>query len=345
MCGILGVVSFQKAISDQSLKEMRDMLEHRGPDSAGIWRSEDRKVSLAHRRLSVIDLSDEASQPMEDSDQRAVIIFNGEIYNFQEIRKELRCNGVRFRTNSDTEVILEAWKRWGEDCLARLRGMFAFAIYDQIERKLFLARDRAGEKPLFYYHRNGRLLFASELKALIASNEFAPELNREAFQYYLTYGYVPGEHCMLKGFNKLPAAHYICYDVNADDIRSHRYWSLPDPENGYVRSAAELADEFLTLLDDAVRQQLVADVPVGVLLSGGLDSSLITASASKVSSGPVKTFTIAFPGYGKYNEGPHAKIVANHFGTEHTELMAQTIRRANCRFVNGPHVSGHQAHS
>jgi asparagine synthase (glutamine-hydrolysing) len=243
------------------------------------------------------------------------------------LRRELEGKGHRFRSSSDTEVILEAYRAWGLDCVDRLNGMFAFSLYDSSLRRVFFARDRAGEKPLFYRHENGRLVFASELKAIMADPSFGRELDPEAFNEYLAYGYVPREMCILKGVKKLPQGHAMTYDLDKDELRVWGYWRLPEPcftpEGAAGESEAELAEALEELLTDSVRLRLIADVPVGILLSGGMDSSLVTALAARVSSKPVRTYTISFPGHGRYDEGPHARLVAEHFGTEHTELVAE----------------------
>lgn len=301
---------------------MRDAIRHRGPDDAGVWWSQDERVGLAHQRLAVIDLSPGGHQPMADSSGQLSLIFNGEIYNYQALRRQLEALGHKFHTASDTEVILEAYRAWGLECVKHLNGMFAFGLYDSPAGRLFLARDRAGEKPLFYYRTTGALVFASELKALMTDASFPRKLNLEALDYYLTYGYVPGEMCMLKGVHKLPPAHAMTYNLETDDLRVWRYWQLPEPCAPKGASKEELVEELEGLLMDSVRMRLIADVPVGVLLSGGVDSSLVTAMAARVSSKPVKTFTISFPGHGAYDESPYARLVAHHFGTEHTELVA-----------------------
>lgn len=323
MCGIFGVASKFLEMEDYMLTRARDAMSHRGPDDAGLWVSQDKRVALAHRRLAVIDLSPGGHQPMEDFGGNYGIVFNGEIYNYRELRGELEQAGPRFRTASDTEVILAAYRAWDVDCLARLNGMFAFALYDKTRRRLFLARDRAGEKPLFYSHRGGRFIFASELKALMTDPAFPRRLDLTALQYYLAYGYVPGELCILNGVKKLGQGQGLLYDVATDQVRTWRYWDLPSPPAGPPASPEELEKELESLLSDSVRLRMVADVPVGILLSGGIDSSLITAVAARVSRQPVKTFTISFPGHGSYDEGPYAKIVAQHFKTDHVELVVE----------------------
>jgi len=296
---------------------------HRGPDDAGIWQSPDGRVGLAHRRLAIVDLSPSGHQPMMDGSQQFCLIFNGEIYNYLELKQELADKGHHFQSTSDTEVILEAYRAWGTDCLAHFNGMFAFGLYDLTQHKLFLARDRAGEKPLFYYHSGETTIFASELKALLADPAFPRRLNLEALEYYLAYGYVPGDKCILQGVHKLPPAHALTYDLASGSRKIWRYWQLPEPAPQSNATAEELVEELETLLLDSVRLRLHADVSVGILLSGGIDSSLVTALAARVAERPVQTFTISFPGHGFYDEGPYARMVARHFATRHVELAAE----------------------
>jgi len=297
-------------------------MTHRGPDDAGEWWSDDGRVGLAHRRLSIVDLSPLGHQPMHLPGRGLSIVFNGEIYNHRALRDELVKLGFAFHSHSDTEVLLAAYAVWGEDCLARFNGMFAFALYDAPRQKLFLARDRAGEKPLFYRLTNGGLQFASELKALLANPANPRRIDAEALDCYLAMGYVPGERCMLQGYSKLPPAHALRFDLQNGQVNVWRYWKLPElVEAQAPPDDADLLDELEGLLEDAVRCQMVADVPVGVLLSGGVDSSLITAMAVRASS-QVQTFTVGFPGHGKLDETEHARLIARHFGTRHTELMA-----------------------
>lgn len=322
MCGIVGIVSsIAGKVGD--VTAMRDTMTHRGPDDSGCWRSPDGAVALGHRRLSIIDLSPSGHQPMLDASGRVSLTFNGEIYNFQELRDELQGHGHRFRTASDTEVVIESYRRWGTDCVKHFNGMFAFGLYDADSRRLVLARDRAGEKPLFYVHRDGVLRFASELKALMEDPSFERTLDPEAFDCYLAYGYVPKDRCILAGVKKLSQGHILTYELNSDRCRTERYWELPPPPFGPSPEAEQLVEELEALLQNSVRRQMAADVSVGILLSGGIDSSLITSMAANSGLGQVKTFTIAFPGHGEYDEGPYARLVANHFGTDHTELVAE----------------------
>ncbi|MFL5382939.1 MAG: asparagine synthase (glutamine-hydrolyzing) [Longimicrobiaceae bacterium] len=324
MCGIAGIAARAPEGGEGVLAAMREALRHRGPDDAGVWWSDDGRVGLAHRRLSILDLSPAGHQPMADASGRLWMVFNGEIYNFADLREELRAAGHRFRSGSDTEVVLAAWREWGAECLPRLQGMFALALYDADERTLYLARDRAGEKPLFYHAAGGRLWFGSELKALLADPRVPRRADPEALGFYLAYGYVPGARSLLQGVSKLPAAHAAAYRVDEGTLRVWRYWSLPAPFAGDEGAPAEpLERELEALLADSVRRQLVADVPVAVLLSGGIDSSLVTAMAARACPGAVKTFTVAFPGHGRFDEARHARVVARHFGTDHRELPVE----------------------
>jgi asparagine synthase (glutamine-hydrolysing) len=323
MCGIVGMVSSSSKVDLELLAKMRDTMEHRGPDSAGIWGSEDGCVGLGHRRLAILDLSSRGNQPMADQSGQLRITFNGEIYNYQELRAELEERGHRFATASDTEVILEAYREWGTECLSSLDGMFAFALFDSKSRCLFIARDRAGEKPLYYRYASGMFAFSSELKALMANPNFPRQIDVVALQDYLAYGYVTGTRCILKSYHKLPQGHAGLYDIATGSLKIWSYWQLPEPSDAKNWDTEDLVQELESLLIASVRRQLEADVPVGILLSGGLDSSLVAAAAAHVSSNPVKTFTISFPGHGTMDESCHAHMVADHFGTRHTTLPAE----------------------
>jgi asparagine synthase (glutamine-hydrolysing) len=261
---------------------------------------------------------------MHDGSGELSIVFNGEIYNFTDLREELVASGHVFRSRTDTEVILAAYRQWGTECVTRFNGMFAFALYDAPKRALFMARDRAGEKPLFYALNDGALRFASELKGLMADPAFPRRIDPDALDCYLAMGFIPGERCILQGVKKLPPAHALLFDAETGAMKVWRYWDLPPPAEAGANHAAlesDLIAELEVLLHDAVRRQLVADVPVGVLLSGGVDSSLITAMAVR-SAPAVKTFTVGFPGHGSFDETGHARLIARHFATEHLELEA-----------------------
>ena len=324
MCGLVGICGpFNQNRNWLSLAN--DKLFHRGPDGSGEWWSPDGRVGLAHRRLSILDLTSLGSQPMHLMDLGLTIVFNGEIYNYKELYKDLVDLGFSFRSQSDTEVLLTAYAAWGENCLTKINGMFSFAIYDIKLQKLFLARDRAGEKPLFYHFLNGKLQFASELKALLTNPDNPRKVDTESLDCYLAMGYVPGDRCILQGYNKLPPAHALTFDLISSQLNIWRYWMLPEFEVSNEKiDEIKLIDEFEALLENSVKRQMVADVPVGVFLSGGVDSSLITAMAVR-SSQKVQTFTIGFPGDGKLDESDHARKIASHFGTQHHELMASDI--------------------
>lgn len=323
MCGIIGIASTTKLLDSSWMSLACDKISHRGPDDDGEWWAKDSCVGLGHRRLSIFDLTPLGHQPMHLPEHGLSVVFNGEIYNYRSLRDELTRMGFSFRSNSDTEVLLTAYVAWGEDCLARFNGMFAFALYDAPRQKLFLSRDRAGEKPLFYHLADGVLQFASELKALLVNPVNLRNIDPEALDFYLAMGYVPSSRCILKGFNKLPPAHALRFDLRNGQSKVWRFWELPEaPNKEDVLDETDLLTELETLLEDAVRGQMEADVPVGVLLSGGVDSSLLTAMAVRASSN-VQTFTIGFPGHAKLDETEHARLIANYFGTRHTELMAE----------------------
>ncbi len=323
MCGILGVISKFPQLNRDWVKLGSAKLNHRGPDDFGEWWSIDRRIGFGHRRLAIIDLSRAGHQPMHDVSGNLTIVFNGEIYNFKELRQELENVGYRFRTVTDTEVILNSYTEWGTDCVSHFNGMFAFAIFDSDIQQVFMARDRAGEKPLFYSLVDGTLRFASELKALMSDPSFSRCIDPQSLDCYLAMGYVPGDRCILKDVSKLPPAHSLIFNMKTGHKKVWRYWQLPVYENTGESDYNEikLIDELENLLEDSVKRQLIADVPVGILLSGGVDSSLVTALAAR-NVNQVKTFTIRFPGYGNYDETEHARLIANYFGTSHMELEA-----------------------
>lgn len=320
MCGLYGIVSTVGGLETAVLVRQRDLLSHRGPDDAGVWISNDGRVGLAHRRLSIVDLTAAGHQPMASVDGRLTVVFNGEIYNHNELRAELIRAGHVFRTGSDTEVLLAAWREWGQASLDRFNGMFAFALFDSggadAAPALYLARDRAGKKPLYYSFDGRRLEFASELKAVTARGG----MDLMALNHYLALGYVPHDLCISEGVKKLPPGHLACLRIGSAQLDLHRYWVLPANRPDPYADGEALADEAGRLIKDATRMRLMADVPVGVLLSGGLDSSLVVAAAAQVSERPIQTFTIALPGSGM-DESGYARLVANHFGTRHHELQ------------------------
>ena len=322
MCGIAGIVdraSASEAGRRRALgASMCATLAHRGPDDADVWASDDGAAVLAHRRLSIIDLSPLGRNPMPWDDGRLRITYNGEIYNFLELREELEREGCRFRSQTDTEVVLAAYDRWGVRCLDRLAGMFAFAIWDESRRRLFLARDRFGKKPLYYSLRGERFAFASELKALLADPTLSRAVDQDAIRLYLRFGYVPAPHSILASCRKLPPAHFAMFENGR--LQVERYWdpvalALAEPLD---LSPAEAEAELESRLKTAVSGRLIADVPVGAFLSGGIDSSLVVALMQEVGSGRIRTFTIAFDNP-EYDESQQAAAVARHLGTEHHE--------------------------
>jgi asparagine synthase (glutamine-hydrolysing) len=319
MCGIAGKLFFDPArtVDPALLERMHRALAHRGPDDAGIWH--DGPVGLAHRRLSIIDLSPAGHQPMASADGRLHITYNGEIYNFLELRAELERAGVAFRSRTDTEVILALYAREGVECLRRLRGMFAFALWDAGERTLVLARERLGKKPLCYYQDAEALVFGSEPKAILADPDVPAEADLESIHHYLTYGYVPTPRSAFRGFRKLPPAHYLV--ARDGRVRVEPYWRLSfTPKT--TRDGRALHEELRARLREAVRLRMIADVPLGAFLSGGVDSSAVVALMSQLSSRPVKTFSIGFEDQA-YNELPFARKVAERYGTDHHEFVVK----------------------
>jgi asparagine synthase (glutamine-hydrolysing) len=323
MCGIVGFAAKSPVKEFTWLRLASDSIIHRGPDSAGLWVSPDHRVGLAHRRLAIIDLSPSGHQPMSVCSNRFHVVFNGEIYNFRELRTELREFGHQFSTDSDTEVLLVAYMQWGEGFLSRLNGMFAFALYDSDSHCLLLARDRAGEKPLYYFAAGDTINFASELKALMHVPGLDRRIDRQAFDCYLGLGFTPGSKSILAQVSKLPPAHFLRFDLTNGACAIRQYWSPPallsDAESS---SAEDLVQELDALLQQSVERQLGADVPVGVLLSGGLDSSIVTALAARART-KVRTFTVRFPGGGRHDESAHAQAIASYFGTDHLTLDAE----------------------
>ncbi|AJE03038.1 asparagine synthase (glutamine-hydrolyzing) [Geobacter pickeringii] len=321
MCGIYGVIYTSDVVDSKTLNSRCNLLTHRGPDDSGTWISPSNRVGLAHRRLSIVDLTPAGHQPMVSDDGHFAIVYNGEVYNFCELRTDLEKLGYLFKGGSDSEVVLAAYQAWGESSVERFNGMFALAIYDEGGGKrppsIFLARDRAGKKPLYYFLEKERFQFASELKAIDSNSGVDPV----ALNYYLALGYIPGEHCLAAGVKKLPPAHAARLDLNSFTLKIWRYWQLPDNCSDPYADGEELADRVETLLADAVRLRMISDVPLGVLLSGGLDSSLIVAAAARQSNRPIKTFTISLPG-SKLDESSYARCVANYFGTDHHVLEA-----------------------
>ena len=315
MCGIAGIFHHgtPKPVDPQRVERMCDALVHRGPDGSGVWT--DHGIGLGHRRLSIIDLEG-SPQPMHSVDGRAVIVFNGEIYNFQELRRELADLGATFRTEGDTEVILAAWQHWGPDCLQRLNGMFAFALYDIDKRQLFLARDRLGVKPLFMAHlSDGSLAFASELKGLLAHPLLRREVDPQAIEDYMTWGYVPDHRSFLKGVAKLPAGHFCLIEQGKGFTGTRQWWDV-DFRNRRKGNTEDMSVELLHHLRNGVTSRMVSDVPLGAFLSGGVDSSSVVALMAESSGSPVQTCSIGFD-VAALDETSYAEQVAKLFATDH----------------------------
>lgn len=324
MCGIAGSLNARGACADTAVvARMLARLTHRGPDAEGSY--VDGPVALAHRRLAILDLEG-GQQPMRTSNGRLAITFNGEIYNFQELRDALQAEGCHFASQGDTEIILQLYQRHGIAGLSRLRGMYAFALWDRPAQRLLLGRDRIGKKPLFYATAGGQFVFASELQALLAHPAIARDLAPEALDAYLSYGYVPAPGTIFRNVFKLLPGHYLVAQLGAGgsgplSLATQPYWSLPYTPKLQL-SEADAVEGLLEVLTEAVRLRMIADVPVGALLSGGTDSSVVVALMSQMSSRPVRTFSIGFEEHA-FNELPFARMVARRYGTEHHELIVR----------------------
>ncbi|MFQ5887594.1 MAG: asparagine synthase (glutamine-hydrolyzing) [Candidatus Hydrothermarchaeales archaeon] len=316
MCGIYGYISLKEKVSLQILRSMGEALRHRGPDDEGeiIRNSGNMSIGLGHKRLSIIDLSSAGKQPMANEDESIWITFNGEIYNFREIRRELEGKGHRFKSNSDTEVIIHLYEEMGTRCLERLNGMFAFALWDNNKNSLFVARDRIGKKPLHYVLYNGGIIFASEIKALLKHPKVSKEIDLKSLNKYLTYEYVPAPNAIFKAIKKLEPGHYLLYRNR--EIQSSQYWDIPLVDNPIsYKTEAEYIEELRGTLEKAVRSRLVADVPVGVFLSGGIDSSLVAAFAARANQ-QLECFSIGFD-EPSFDESNHARKVAEALNVKH----------------------------
>jgi len=319
MCGITGIYNLDgKPVDHVLLKSMTDCLKHRGPDDGGIHIDND--VGLGHRRLSIIDLSPAGRQPMANNDENLFIVFNGEIYNFQELRKELEGLGYKFNSKTDTEVILYSYQQWGADCLSRLNGMFAFAIFDKKNKELFIARDRLGEKPLYYYSDNKKFVFASEIKAILKDPSIDKELEQQGIVNYFTFGHSIAPDTIFKGIKKLLPGHYLI--LKSGKIEIKEYWGLSGHQDSKDKGKEYYKEQIKNLFEKAVKERLVSDVPLGVFLSGGVDSSAVVAMMSRSGVAPLKTFSVGFDIAGQeFNELSDARIVADRFKTEHHEIV------------------------
>ncbi|MDQ1237971.1 MAG: hypothetical protein QG577_155, partial [Thermodesulfobacteriota bacterium] len=315
MCGICGVVDFDEKPSHRAVELMNETLIHRGPDMSGISQFEG--CILGHRRLSILDLSESARQPMVAPDGSLALVFNGEIYNFLPLRASLEKKGHVFRTTSDSEILLALYQEKQERMLDDLNGMFSFAIWDVERRRLFMARDRLGKKPLYYHFNGHRMSFSSELFSLIQDSQVPRGLSQKAFLEYLLYDFVPAPHSIFSGIHKLPAAHMAFFDQHGVTLK--RYWQPPLPEHD--QDYEEAKEKLAELLSDAVRLRLISDVPLGAFLSGGIDSSLVTALMTQSSSERIKTFSVTFPGT-SHDESKWSQRAAAHLGTDHHEYSS-----------------------
>lgn len=323
MCGIAGAFVTNSAQVKPDLtsliNRMVGAIRHRGPDDSGVLVEDG--VALGHARLSIIDLSAAGHQPMTAQEGQLRIVFNGEIYNFKELRAQLVETGYHFKSHTDTEVIINGYHHWGREVFSRLRGMFAIAIWDARSDELILARDRVGKKPLFYAWHQGVFLFGSEIKAILALPGFTRRPNLEAIHHYLTLQYVPAPLSAFEGVNKLQQASYMVI-TRQGTVHTQKYWQLPDPHETRTRPVGELREELVSLLDESVRLRMISDVPLGAFLSGGVDSSAVVAMMSRHSSGRLKTFCIGFDEV-DYDERAYARLVAERYDTDHHEMVVR----------------------
>lgn len=319
MCGLLGIVDYEKSVSTSLFNEMLNSLKHRGPDDEGIeiFSLDSCSIFLGHRRLSIIDISFNGHQPMLY--EHLAIIYNGEVYNFKDIRQDLISEGYSFDSNSDTEVILKSYHFWGIDCVERFRGMFAFAIYDSKQQEIIIFRDRAGVKPLYYSSTDNALIFSSELRPLLNYPYFNKEIDFEAVSSYLQFGYIHAPKTIFKSVQKLLPGHYLKYDIKSKILVKRCYWNINDFYKNQV-ARENVTEKLEATIIEAFNLRMIADVPVGVFLSGGIDSSLVAAIVQKYSKIPINTFTIGFEDK-KYDESNYAKEIAKYLGTNHTELI------------------------
>lgn len=317
MCGFVGMMS-RRGVSRPELIRARDEITHRGPDDQGLYLSKDKCTGLGFRRLSIIDLSPQGRQPMANEDGTLWIVFNGEIYNYIELRKELELRGHIFKSNTDTETILHGYEEWGAEVVDHLRGMFAFAIWNENLKSFFLSTDPIGIKPLYYCQRNGTFAFASELKSLLKFSSVSRELDLSALNQYLALGYIPSEESIFRDIKKLAPGHYLRYSDDGN-IEKNRYFEAPFLTSRNLEQEEDLVDRLHELLKDSVKRALQSDVPVGVFLSGGLDSSVMATIAASFTSRPIQTFSIGFKEH-RYNELPYARKIADFISSDHHEF-------------------------
>ncbi|MFC1679883.1 asparagine synthase (glutamine-hydrolyzing) [Elusimicrobiota bacterium] len=316
MCGIVGIVNTEpNGVDESRLRSANGLITHRGPDDEGYYM--DDRAGLAMRRLSIIDLNT-GQQPISNHNDTLHIVFNGEIYNFQQLRPELEAGGYPFKTKTDTEVILALYEKLGPACVKRLRGMFAFAIWDKPKKRLFLARDRIGKKPLVYARRPGYLAFASELRSLMVWPGISRDVDAEAIELFLSLQYIPSPRTIYRNVHKLPPGHTLTFEKG--EVKIERYWDLPLGESPATTDPSEARELITEKLRESVKLRMISDVPLGAFLSGGIDSSIVVALMSEISERPVKTFSIGFD-HQEYSELPFAKQVASAYGCDHTEFV------------------------
>jgi asparagine synthase (glutamine-hydrolysing) len=318
MCGIVGIINYSSPVDTGLFTQMRDTMSHRGPDDNGIWSTRDLKVALGHLRLSILDPTPAGHQPRIEKNGRYVITYNGEVYNYLEIRAELQNKGYKFETGTDTEVILQAYIEYGAECVQQFNGMFAIAIYDTAKNKLFLVRDRLGIKPLYYYHDDNQFIFASEIKAILKGLPAKPELNVELIDSYMSFGYVPGENTLHKGIKRLLPGHCMTMDVQ-NGINIEQYWDLHFNEEA-DKGFEHYLKQSQYLLEDSINLRLRSDVPLGIFLSGGIDSSAVVGLLADKVKEPLKTFSIAYDFGQQFDETHYAQMVAKQFKTDHHEI-------------------------
>lgn len=318
MCGILGKIHFNGTIDKDRFKAMRDTMPYRGPDSNGLWFDDAEKIALAHLRLSILDPTPAGHQPRVEAAHNCVISYNGEVYNYLEIRTELETKGYTFETGADTEVVLKAYIEYGHDCLKHFNGMFAIAIWDGDKKELFLARDRLGVKPLYYFQSDEEFIFASETKAILKGLDKKPSLNVQLIDSYMSFGYIPGENTLHQGIKRLMPGHYGVFKSGSFSIK--QYWDLSFDNNSDDKGFDYYVDGSKKLLDSAIDLRLRSDVPLGIFLSGGIDSSAVVGLLADRVEEPLKTFSIGYD-FGKgFDETPYAQIIADKFKTDHHEI-------------------------
>lgn len=325
MCGILGVIQKHRPVDKYVFQFSLDVIKHRGPESEGLWFNKQGNVALGHRRLAIIDLSPGGHQPMVSEDSRFVITYNGEIYNYKELKIELEKIGRVFKTQSDTEVLLAAYAQWGADCLSKLNGMFAFAIWDNKEQKLFAARDRLGEKPFKYYLDGEQFIFASEIKSILANPSIERKVDWQSVDTALSFRFIGAPDTGFLNIKKLPAGHYLIWQNNSVLVK--QYWDIGDIKEWYQGSIIDLKKDIWDLFVDSVKKRMVADVPVGAFLSGGIDSTSVIAAMKELGIPNIETFVISMGG--KSEDQKYATEAAKYFGTSHHEIEIGSINYQN----------------